>query len=259
MMIRARQIGFTLLELLVAMSLMVVASACLYSSLYTSFKAKRSAERMLYPMETAQAALDMLEQDLRGVVVGGEDDPNVLAGPFEGIDDRIGIVRDADQITFYSTNHQINGDTTRISGGLGLIELVIEKEPDTDSYLLVRKVTDNILSQDSQAPVEEILCRHVHSLNVRYYDGLRWYDKWDSTDQMDAGPLAVEVTLELEPYEWANLESKTAVRRTMLDMDYVNSLTRLTEVFTLPRSVSMDEVETASEAAAGTGGNQTGQ
>ena len=37
--------AFTLLELLVAMVLMVVTAACLYTALYTGFRARRSALR----------------------------------------------------------------------------------------------------------------------------------------------------------------------------------------------------------------------
>jgi prepilin-type N-terminal cleavage/methylation domain-containing protein len=250
MVMRARYIhtGFTLLELLVAMSLMVVASACLYSSLYTGFKAKRSSERMLYPLQAAQTAIDMLEQDLRGAVVGLEDDPNFLAGPFLGINDHRDTGPDSDEITFYSTHHQINGDTDRITCGMGLITLAMIEDADVDTYHLVRQVTDNLLSQNAQEPIEEILCRNVYALNFRYFDGLRWYDEWDSTEQMDALPLAVEITLELDPW-YENDQTNQSVRRTGLNRLDTDLRTRLTQVLTLPKAVPMEDVEAAAEAA----------
>jgi prepilin-type N-terminal cleavage/methylation domain-containing protein len=41
---RTTRKGFTLIEMLAAMALMVAAASCLYSSLYTAFRARRSAE-----------------------------------------------------------------------------------------------------------------------------------------------------------------------------------------------------------------------
>lgn len=246
---RRAQIGFTLLELLVAMSLMVVAAACLYSSVYTGFKAKRSAERVLYPLQAARTAMDMLEQDLSCAVVGPEDDPNHLAGPFVGINDHIGTGPDADRVTFFTTNHFINGDTDRITCGIGLIELIMIEDAHTDTHHLVRRVTDNILSQQTQEPIDEVLCRDVAALNLRYYDGLRWYDQWDSTEQLDALPLALEVTLALNPWQRADQAGAAEVLGSTVERGAPDLTTRVVQIFTLPRAVSMDEVEAAAEQA----------
>ena len=141
---QTRQTGFTLMELLVAMSLMVVASACLYSSLYTGFRAREQAEKVLVPLQAAKIAMDMIKQDLRGAVVGPEEDPNILAGPFLGEDDRTGSNVDTDVVTFYTSHHEINGDEERVTCGIGLIEFSLVEPVNKASYTLVRYVTDNI-------------------------------------------------------------------------------------------------------------------
>lgn len=247
---RIKQSGFTLMELLVAMSLMIVASACLYSSLYTGFKAREVAERKLKPLQAAQIALDLIEQDLRGAVVGPEEDPNILAGPFIGENDRTGTNIDSDILTFYTNNHEINNDEERITCGTGKIELSLIEPLNRDTYNLVRSVTDNILNEDEDEPIKEVLCRNVRSLNIRYYDGIRWYEAWDSTEELDAMPIAVEVTLELEPYEEVGKETnKKKTLMSKYDDDYLNSLTRLTKVFVIPRASTMEAVEAAAEAA----------
>jgi type II secretion system protein J len=257
---RTRQTGFTLMELLVAMGLMVVASACLYSSLYTSFRARESAEKILLPLQAAKIALDMIKQDLRGAEVGPDEDPNILAGPFLGEDDRTGSSIDTDILTFYSNHHEINGDTDRVTCGIGLIELSLVEPVNRDTYNLVRKVTDNILTDEELDPVEEVLCRNVRSLNFRYYDGLKWYEDWDSTEQLDALPMAVEVTLEIEPYiEAGKAPSEALAKRSRYDPEYLNAITRLTQVFVLPMASPMEAVEAAAEAAEEATASSTGE
>jgi len=238
------------MELLVAMSLMVVASACLYSSLYTGFRARESAEKILIPLQAAKIAMDMIKQDLRGAVVGPDEDPNILAGPFLGEDDRTGANVDTDVVTFFSSHHEIDGDEERITCGIGLIEFSLVEPIREDTYTLVRYVTDNLQTEDEQEPVEEILCRNVRALNFRYYDGLRWYEAWDSTEQLDALPVAVEVTLELEPHEErSQASSKKKTQRSRYDQDYLDACTRLTQVFVLPMASPMEAVEAAADAA----------
>lgn len=61
---RTTRKGFTLIEMLAAMALMVAAASCLYSSLYTAFRARRSAEAALNPTLTAWRAIELAKQDL---------------------------------------------------------------------------------------------------------------------------------------------------------------------------------------------------
>jgi len=238
------------MELLVAMSLMVVASACLYSSLYTGFRARETAEKVLIPLQAANMAMDMIKQDLKGALVGPDEDPNILAGPFIGQDDRTGGNVDTDVVTFFTSHHQINGDEERLTCGIGLIEFALVEPVHKESYTLVRYVTDNIQTEDEQDPIEEVLCRNVRALNFRYYDGLRWYEEWDSTEQLDALPMAVEVTLEMEPHEdRSQASSKKQTTRSRYDQDYLDSITRLTQTFVLPMASPMEAVEAAADAA----------
>jgi len=53
--------AFTLLELLVAMTLMVVTAACLYTALYTGFRAKLSAQSAVEPTSLAINAIELIK------------------------------------------------------------------------------------------------------------------------------------------------------------------------------------------------------
>jgi len=187
--------GFTLLEMLAAMSLMVAAAACLYSSLYTGFRAKRGAEAAIEPSIMAANAIEIIKQDILGVLP-----PNgILAGAFMGADATDGLGAESDILMLFTTNtHTSDSPAT---GGISEIELLLESDDDDHNgnggYRLIRRVTTNLLSPRTLEPTEQVLCRNVGSLNIRYFDGFTWLDDWDSTGQGDTLPPAVEIDLRI--------------------------------------------------------------
>lgn len=183
--------GFTLLELLVAMGLMMVAASCLYTALYTGFRAHRSAVSAVEPTSRALNALELLKQDVLGVLPPGEG----LAGAFTGTDSAGLKDVDNDGLVFYTTH--VFADAEQVAGGLGKVELFLEEDPDEDygSYMLLRRTTTNLLAPREVEPDEHVLCRNVLSLNLRYFDGEVWVDSWDSTADANSLPLAVEIDI----------------------------------------------------------------
>jgi prepilin-type N-terminal cleavage/methylation domain-containing protein len=188
-----RQEAFTLLELLVAMSLMVVAASCLYSALYTGFKARRSALSAVEPTSLAINAIELLKQDINGVLPPS----GVLAGAFIGVDSYGINGVDFDSLEFYTTHVYADDDSP--AGGVGKIELTLEEDTDEDrqNYRLVRRVTCNLLPPRSIEPDEQVLCREVTSLNLTYFDGEGWVDEWDSTSDANSLPLAVQIDIHI--------------------------------------------------------------
>jgi type II secretion system protein J len=180
--------GFTLLEMLVALALMAILASTLYGSLHVAFMSRRRAEASVAPVRRASTALDLLYGDMAAALPP----TGVLAGEFIGTDevsDRTGD--DADAVLFYA----VIEDAGRINPGISMIEFVLEEDDDGEDYVLIRRVTDNLLAPTTQDPVEETLCRNVLALNVRYFDGSDWLDAWDSTTVDNTLPLAVEVTI----------------------------------------------------------------
>ena len=187
--------GFTLLELLVAMTLMVVVASCLYTALHTGFRAYRSALLAVEPTSQAINAIELIKQDLQGVL---PPESNGLAVSFIG-EDSTGLKGvDNDSVEFYTTH--VYADDESLSGGLGKVELLLEEDKDAyyrkyTSYQLIRLVTMNLLAPKEPDPEEQVLCRNVLSLNLRYYDGDDWLDEWDSTEDANSLPQAVEVDI----------------------------------------------------------------
>ena len=98
--------AFTLLELLVAMTLMVVIAASLYTALYTGFRAKRSALLAAEPTSLAINAIELIKQDTYGVLpLGG-----ALASSFIGTNLRDTKGMDIDSLEFHTTHIYADDD-----------------------------------------------------------------------------------------------------------------------------------------------------
>lgn len=238
--------AFTLLELLVAMTLMVVTASCLYTALYTGFRAKRTAQFAVEPTTMAINAIELIKQDTYGILpLGG-----TLAASFLGTNSSDTEGMDTDSLEFYTTH--IYADDDMLAGGLGKIELLLEEDSDDEleenpeGYKLMRKVTTNLLSTRTVDAEEQVLCRNVQSLNLRYYDEEDgWVDAWDSTEDANSLPLAIEIDIQVIHNENGRNTSASKEPQTR----------RLIQSFDIPCGGVKEESE---ETAMGTGGGQTG-
>ena len=212
--------GFTLLELLIALAMAAALILPLYQTLRTAYKAKASAEAAMIPSRTSELAMEFLRMDIESALPPAPNSPGYatdststaavapaastssttpvsLAGSFIGLDSQDDRGHNGDDLTFYTTSdgpEHVAGD-----GEIKMVELTILVPPGTGDHVLVRRVTRNLLAPQAVVPDDEVICRHVASFNLRYYDGTDWQDSWDSTRQTNELPVAVEVTLELDP------------------------------------------------------------
>ena len=160
------------------------------------FYAQMASEQQLFRIEDALEAINAIElmkEDIEGVLPPGSH----LAGAFIGTDSGGAKGVDADSLEFYTTH--LYADEEQLMGGLGKIELLLETDPNSqdNSYMLVRRLTTNLLAPKEVQADEQVLCRRVVSMNLRYYDGSGWAQEWDSTADANSLPLAVEVDIEI--------------------------------------------------------------
>ncbi len=185
--------AFTLLEMLVAITIMGILAASLYGSLRTVFKGRDRAEAALAPMRATTIAMGMMRTDVESAMPP----TGILAGAFNGVDVKGDSGRDADSMSFYSCANSPDGVTP--AGDIRLVEFALTTAENETDGTLVRRITTNLLSPNVVTPVEEVLCRGVLSFNLRYYDGTTWQDSWDAASHSNTLPLAVEATLEIRP------------------------------------------------------------
>lgn len=180
--------GFTLLEMLVAIAMVAIITASLYSALYVGFRAQRSATRAVEPARAATLTLQLLEQDLEGAM----SPTGILAGQFLGTDGN--GLNGADSLTFYSSaNVPVNGESGSDSR---YVEFSVAAALDDQQPALLRRVTSNLLPSNAPLVREQVLCRNVRAFSLRYFDGTQWLESWDSAGQGDLLPLGVEVQIE---------------------------------------------------------------
>ncbi|MCL5282595.1 MAG: prepilin-type N-terminal cleavage/methylation domain-containing protein [Planctomycetes bacterium] len=256
--------GFTLLELVVAMSLMVVVSSCLYSALYTGFRAYRSAQAAVDPTAAAINVIELIKQDIGGVLPPG----GTLAGAFIGTDSGGLKGVDADSLEFYTTHvyandARLDGRTTTAAplvGGIGKVALLLEEDSEEKdgTYLLLRQVTTDLLAPREMEPEEQVLCRGVASLNFRYYDGTGWVDSWDSTTDSNSLPLAVEVDIQIARKDKYNSNSKELQKRRLVQSFAIACKTETTESDTTTSAASTSTSTKSSTPTGGTSAPATG-
>lgn len=178
--------AFTLLEMLLALALMGILATVLYSSFRAGFRARSRAEAAIDPVRRSTLALESMRKDVESALPP----TGILAGAFLG-GDAVSAAsgKDSDALSFFAAAEDSAGAAVR------KVEFALAATGDANGQVLVRRITANILSPKVQVPAEEVLCRDVISLNLRYFDGYEWQDSWDSTARGNALPLAVEAQL----------------------------------------------------------------
>ena len=181
-----RQNGFTLLELILSSFIIALLMLSLYTALHTAYKARTVMNTASAKVRSARAALDLIEQDLRSVQPPSTVD--VLAGPFEGTDS---------EIDFNCLARDYGKDADPLSDGMRYVSILMDSS--TGTQALVQKVQRNLLPAAAADPVNEIIATNVTAFSVRYYDGTDWATEWDSTQENNTLPVAVEVTVTVQP------------------------------------------------------------
>ena len=186
----ASRAGFTLIELVLALAISAAIAASLYASMRAVFTAKASAEAAVEPARTAELAMEFMRNDLQNAMLSTQAvaSNQALASSFEGTSGS------PDDLIFFTTADSLNHPNA--NGEIKQVELTVATQ--NGDRVLLRRCIRNLLSQIQATPDEEVLCRGVTGLHFQYYTGQEWVDSWDSTQEQNLMPSAVQVTLELE-------------------------------------------------------------
>ncbi|MCL2639793.1 MAG: hypothetical protein FWD53_03015 [Phycisphaerales bacterium] len=190
--------AFTLLELVLALAISVGVTVILGSSLYTAFRTKGIIEQSVDAIRASGTAVDILAREIPLALppTPNNDESDqlqsvALIGPFQG---------DEQSLSFFISGNEPKAD---LQGDIR--EVVYMLVPNANApvtsalQLLIRRVQTNLLHENPDIPADEIIAKDVLNFTLKYYDGSEWYETWDSEEQENRLPMAVEFTLELAP------------------------------------------------------------
>ena len=174
--------GFTLVEVLLAVSLVAMMATLVFGSLYVTTSAIDAAR--------ANSANEQIVRSTLRVVI---DEFSVGVGPTTGPWMGINGQQDgqpADSVAFL-TMGQFRGEES--NKDTELVRIVYTREGDR----LLRFVRRNLYGLTDESVEQVELATKVKGFNVRYYDGKSnlWVDEWDGRGRGTPKALLIELTL----------------------------------------------------------------
>ena len=181
MMLERGEKGFTLIEVILSLTLVAAISAVTYSILIFTLEAKERVEKGSLLNKIGQSILKMISRDLEGLYTRGVDNP------FEGIDnDKQDYMNFTSTVSSYPDEEGVSSN---------LIEVGYRVEPSQtqdDLFVLLRRESYHIEYNPLIGGRIYEIYDQVKQFNLKYYDGTDWVDTWKFED-MKSVPLAVKV------------------------------------------------------------------
>ncbi|MFH1094013.1 MAG: prepilin-type N-terminal cleavage/methylation domain-containing protein [Candidatus Omnitrophota bacterium] len=150
--------GFTLLELLIGMSVFAIVAASVYSSLYMGVKVWKQEENLDQTMQEAVLTLKVMERALRCAFLNPENEKI----SFDGLGERI---------DFFSTSPE--GDIEKVA-------FYLHSNEGDSSFSLLRSRIKYMRLDDDEEPQEEVVNTKIRELRLKYFskDENIWYERW---------------------------------------------------------------------------------
>ncbi len=192
---RLAEAGFTLLELMLALALMALIMAMLFAACFAVVHGKSQGEEVMERDQEGRAVLYQLARELKGAVQTPIF-PSVVFFVGEAHSSQ-GHATDSIAFSTLTPTHRFS------LIGMGAEEIVaysLKPDPDNpDEFLLVRTQRSALLPADitSRGKLSFVLARHISSLHLRYYDGVRWNESWNSRQMPPFRALPQAVSVEL--------------------------------------------------------------
>ena len=174
--------GFTLVEVLLAVSLVAMMATLVFGSLYVTTSAIDAARTNSANEQIVRSTLRVMIDEL-SVGVGP------TTGPWMGINGQQDG-QPADSVAFLTMGQFRGAESTKDSE---MVRIVYTREGDR----LLRFVRRNLYGLTDESVEQVELANKVKGFNVRYYDGKSnlWVDEWDGRVRGTPKALLIELTL----------------------------------------------------------------
>ena len=195
---RGKQVnaGFTLLELMVAVVLLVTAMTMIVGTFTAVIKAWRRGDELLQELHHGDFVLDQLVSGLRS------------AAFFSSAPDKYGFhledqssgPYDNDIISWVTSGTAFMPKDSPLTKGMHRIEVTVESNDDGEPAVAIRAYPHLADEEDIEEAEPWFVSTEVKGLNCRVYnlEEEDWMDEWEFTNSL---PRLVEITVYLDPLE----------------------------------------------------------
>ena len=190
--------GFTLIEILLAVSLVAMMATVVFGSLYVTISAIDAARVKSADEQIVRSTLRLMIDEL-SVSVGHPIGPWMgINGQYEG--------RPADSVAFLTMGQFRGAESAKDTE---LVRIVYTREGDR----LLRFVRRNLYGLTDESVEQVELATKVKGFNVRYYDGKSnlWLDEWTGRGSEPPKAILLEITLLQEKAELQTVRQWVAV------------------------------------------------
>jgi prepilin-type N-terminal cleavage/methylation domain-containing protein len=211
---RPGQVGVTLLEMLVAVSILGVIAALMYGTFSRSLATRDYVTSRARLFTTARTALDGIERDLMGSFVSGrypfgaarffstgKADEDSLASDLPLLDVTAVSARGTTPLevgSFLPESHDDRGEQARILYRLEKVD--VPGTAGASELALVRYEVRPPGPIDFATASRSVVVRGVESVSLQFADGATWHEDWDSAApgiERGALPIAIRSQLTL--------------------------------------------------------------
>jgi prepilin-type N-terminal cleavage/methylation domain-containing protein len=185
-------LGFTLIEIMLAVTILGVILAMLAGSFNAVAHSKTRFESELYVDHEGRALLWAISSELRDAVQTTLFPSHVLLLGRGQI--RNGRPMDSITISTFDLSH-----TPSFDGFGAELNVIYSFQPNQDHrgwYLLTRAAQSGLLTRPG-APQAVTIADNLLSLHIRYFDGNNWDESWDSSTLPSGHQLPLAVSIDL--------------------------------------------------------------
>ena len=207
-MLLAKSRAFTLVELLVAMTIGVIIMGACYTSLRTVLDADEAVGGRCALSQEGRRALDEMAGAMRAALtVGGS------GAQFVGEDaERDGLPDD--RVTFYTVSDR-PARLDEVESDIYEVSFFVVRDEETGEGSLARRKDPGVDDDFNNGGILTQIAMDVVGLDVEYYDGLSWQDEW-TPDESTGIPEAMRVSIVLA--DPASGEQSTVMETTVVVM-----------------------------------------
>ena len=178
--------GFTLVEVLVAISIFAIAISSIYGIFTSISSTKDQLDLNSETYHQARVVLDRIGREIHGIYVPEIDDANILEGGFN----------EQGQVFFeLSTTATVSLNIEGIRFVSVRYELVADQESENGSYVIMRTEKPLLGSMRSQDVPPMRMASGIKSFRVRYFSENAWKNQWNEKLQGLPDMLEIMITI----------------------------------------------------------------